>query len=104
MTARRIDSTRRFVYAAVLAIPLAACSRHDSGTAGTQAKQGQFNVIERMAFNSRAAEQFLPLLWREDANRNGTLEPDELAILTGFAQSDRAQWIDAQGRFTSSFK
>jgi hypothetical protein len=104
MTARLIDFARPFVYAAVLTIPLAACNRHDSGTAGTQAKEAQYNAIERMAFNTRAAEKFLPLLWREDANQNGTLEPDELAILTGFPQSDRAHWIDAQGQFTAGFK
>jgi hypothetical protein len=104
MTARLIDLTRPFVYAAVLTMPLAACNRHDSGNAGTQASATQYNAIERMAFNRRAAEQFLPLMWREDANGNGALEPDELAILIGFPQSDRAQWIDAQGQFTSGFK
>jgi len=104
MTARFIDLARPFVYAAVLVVPLSACNRQDPGNAGTQAAAAQYNAIERMALNRRAAELFLPLFWREDANHNGTLEPNELAVLTGFPQSDRAQWIDAQDQFTSAFK
>ncbi len=104
MTARLIDLSRFFVYAVVCTVPLAACSRHDSQTAGTQGNVTQYNAIERIAFNRRAAELFLPLFWREDVNGNGTLEPDELAVLTGYPQSDRAQWIDEQGQFTPAFK
>ncbi len=62
-----------------------------------------YSNVEREAFNFRAAELFLPLFWREDANQNGAIEPSELAALTGMPRGERAEWVDASGRFTPAF-
>lgn len=64
----------------------------------------EYNTLARDAFNRRAAELFLPLFWREDANANGAPEADELAILLGYPQDDRAVWVDESGRFTAAFE
>jgi hypothetical protein len=104
MTARFLDLARPFVYAAVFTVPLSGCNRHDSGEPSTQAAEAQYNAIERTAFNRRAAELFLPIFWREDANKNRAFESDELAVLIGYPQSDRSVWIDDKGQFTPEFK
>ena len=57
-----------------------------------------------MDFNRRAAELYLPLFWREDANNNGALEPNELAFLTGIDDTDTSGWIDESGRFSQAFR
>lgn len=63
----------------------------------------EYKAMTRDAFNRRAAELFLPLFWREDANANGALEANELAILLGYPQDNRDAWVDASGRFTAAF-
>ncbi len=69
----------------------------------SQAAAKEYKAIARDAFNRRAAELFLPLFWREDANANGALEANELAVLLGFPQDDRGMWVDETGRFTAAF-
>jgi len=99
----RISCLRISVLAFAFAVVLSACSRDgSSGVAGKAALP--FAAIERVDFNRRAAELYLPLFWREDANDNGALEPNELAVLTGYPQADRADWIDTSGRFTQAFR
>ena len=61
------------------------------------------NKLKREDFNRRAAEKFLPLFWREDTNRDGILQPTELAVLWGFGDSDLTHWVNAQQQFTSQF-
>jgi hypothetical protein len=86
-------------FAALLAVGMTACSRDQAPGAAKKASS-QYGAIERVAFNRRAAELFLPLFWREDANKNGSLEPGELAVLTGYPRADRSLWVDGSGRFT----
>ena len=60
-------------------------------------------ALSRADFNRRAAELFLPLFWRSDANGNGNLEPAELVVLVGFPNSERSFWVERAGGFTASF-
>lgn len=69
----------------------------------SQGAARQDKPIGRVDFNRRAAELFLPLFWRDDANANGSLEAGELAVLTGYPRDDRSVWIDAAGKFTAAF-
>src|SRR5256885_926298 len=62
----------------------------------------KLDKIDRLEFNRRAAEHFLPIFWRTDANKNGALDPDELAFLWGFGDATRDQWVGASG-FTDAF-
>jgi len=87
-----------------LATLLSGCGEESSPAAPKAAPAPAFNAIPRPDFNRRAVELYLPLFWREDSNRNGTLEPQELAVLTGMPRSDRAIWIDSSGAFTQIFK
>ncbi len=61
------------------------------------------DALSRADFNHRAAELFLPLFWRSDANGNGNLEPAELVVLVGFPNSERSFWVERAGGFTASF-
>jgi len=61
------------------------------------------DALSRGDFNQRAAERFLPLFWREDANGDGQLQPQELAVLWGFPDDDASVWIDGTGAFTPRF-
>jgi hypothetical protein len=61
------------------------------------------NKLKREDFNRRAAEKFLPLFWREDMNRDGILQPTELAVLWGFGDSNPTHWVNAQQQFTPQF-
>jgi hypothetical protein len=81
---------------------LIGCSRQDDSSTTAQATTA-YSTIERVAFNRRAAELFLPLFWREDANGNGALDAGELAVLTGYPQDNWAAWVDPSGRFTAEF-
>src|SRR5690606_30585932 len=96
----QLSASRLLVCAASIAAAccLAGCGKDENRT-GAASKP-----LDRASFNQRAAERFLPLFWREDANGNGTLDPGELAVLIGFDQDDRSVWIDASGQFTEAFK
>jgi hypothetical protein len=63
-----------------------------------------YNNLVREDFNRRAAEKFLPLFWREDTNRDGVLQPNELVVLWGYGDSDPTHWVNAQQKFTSQFE
>ena len=60
--------------------------------------------LNREDFNRRAAEKFLPLFWREDRNKDGVLQPNELAILWGYGDTERSHWINAEDQFTPHFE
>jgi hypothetical protein len=62
----------------------------------------EYRSLSRLEFNQRAQERFVPLFWREDANGNGALEPEELAVLVGPWNDTRADFVDARG-FTQRF-
>jgi hypothetical protein len=92
--------TKSLAPAFVLPIALllvAACARHDTAPA-----VAAYNAIGRVDFNRRAAEEFLPLFWSEDANKDGTLQPEELAVLWGLPDDDASLWV-ANGAFTPKF-
>jgi hypothetical protein len=63
-------------------------------------------AMDRLEFNRRAADQFLPLFWREDRNNDGTIQPDELVVLIGFGkphENELRHWVDSQQHFTGNF-
>ncbi|HET9932121.1 MAG TPA: hypothetical protein VFQ35_15565, partial [Polyangiaceae bacterium] len=49
----------------------------------------KFDRVSRGDFNRLASELNLPLFWSEDKNRNGALEPEELAVYWGLAPGAR---------------
>src|SRR5579872_6304194 len=93
--------------AAVLALLLLAfggCGSHTQQPASQATAPKRHDAFSREEFNRRAAAHFLPLFWRDDANHDGAIEPDELAILWGYPESDQNRWIDQSGDFTSRFE
>jgi len=62
-----------------------------------------FNRLSRPDFNQKAQEHFVPLFWRDDADKNGSLEPAELAVLWGPQGASRATYVDEKGAFTKAF-
>lgn len=88
-----------FVLGAVACVSLSACGGDGSG----DSKALPFSSIPRVDFNRRAAELYLPLFWREDTNKNGALEPNELAFLTGIDDTETSGWIES-GRFSQAFR
>lgn len=100
MTKSKVRSAMRFVYAAAAALALNGCGKQGTDDARTQSP---YSAVDRTAFNFRAVELFLPLFWREDANGNGAIEPDELAVITGMPHDQRSEWVDASGKFTAQF-
>jgi hypothetical protein len=66
------------------------------------APKQRFDALSRADFNQRAAERFQPLFWREDANGNGALDPDELVVVWGYGDVKRERLVGADG-FTDAF-
>src|SRR5262249_48021898 len=44
-----------------------------------------------------------PLFWREDSNKDGALQPNELAVLWGYGDSEPSHWINPEQQFTPQF-
>lgn len=66
-----------------------------------------YHSVERLQFNQRAAELFLPLFWREDSNNDGIIQPDELSVLTGYGkphENELRHWVDGHHHFTKNFE
>ena len=61
----------------------------------------KLDAIPRLELNRIAAELDLPLFWIADANGDGALEPDEVAVLWGVAPRGTA-WIE-NGAFSPAF-
>ncbi len=80
--------------------PVHAAAVVDAGAAAAPKKT--YTALNRLDFNARAQEQFAPLFWRSDANKNGALDPDELVLLTGPWTESRADFVGAGG-FTPKF-
>lgn len=98
----RNHSRCMLVFAALLVATMSGCGRDRAPTAAQNAAP-QYKSIGRVDFNRRAADLFLPLFWRDDADANGILEPSELVVLTGYPRDDRSVWVDAAGGFTADF-
>jgi hypothetical protein len=78
-------------------LTLASCAKQESAPVAAT-----YNAIGRIDFNKRAAEELLPLFWSEDTNKDGTLQPSELAVLWGLPDDDASVWV-ANGAFTPKF-
>jgi len=79
---------------AILLLTLAGCGPREAPLV--------YNAVSRLDFNRRAAEEFLPLFWREDANGDATLQPGELAVLFGPPDDDATLWVEDEA-FTLKF-
>ncbi len=71
----------------------------DAGAVGT--KPPSFDQLNRFDFNLHAQEHFAPVFWREDANGNGLLDPEELVVLWGWPTP--SQPLVENGAFTPAF-
>jgi hypothetical protein len=58
--------------------------------------------VPRLQFNQRAAELAEPLFWIRDADGDGVIDPDELAVTWGPGDVRLDRYV-ADGRFTPSF-
>src|SRR5262245_3373811 len=72
-------------------------------SAKSSSKSDRYDQFKREDFNRRAAEKFLPLFWREDSNKDGVLQPNELVVLWGYGDSEPSHWINAEQQFTAQF-
>jgi len=82
-------------------VVLAACA--PAKKPADSAAAPRLDAMTREAFNRKAAELYLPLFWREDVNKDGVLQPGELAVLWGYPEDSVATWRDAAGAFTPHF-
>ena len=61
-------------------------------------KSAKLDKLTRAEFNKLAPELALPLFWAEDRNKDGALDPDELAVYWGLDRNAaRADYVTAQG-------
>ncbi len=79
----------------------AACAR--APVASAPGAPLQARGPSREALNRAALELALPLFWTGDANGNGAVDPDELAIVWGLDPRPRSTWI-ADGKLTPAFR
>jgi hypothetical protein len=87
---------------ACLLVALMACEQKKTEqTVPDAGPPPTFDRLNRYDFNLHAQEHFAPVFWRDDANGNGVVEPDELVVLWGWPV-DRAQYV-ANGAFTPAF-
>ena len=103
----------KVLFAVSCALVLAACDEKkvdapkaevDSGTvvAAPAPAKKTYTALNRLDFNARAQDQFVPLFWRTDANKNGALEPGELVTLIGPWTLTLADLVQADA-FTPKF-
>jgi hypothetical protein len=72
--------------------------------ASSPAKVPGFDRLPRTDFNRRAVELDMPIFWRNDADADGTLDPDELVVLFARRPILRAEFVGPNGEFTPSFR
>src|SRR5690242_12354985 len=95
--------------AAALAVTL-ACSHAPAAPASVTppppvaTPAPHYDEVDRTAFNRIAADLALPIFWRTDANQNGRIEPDELAVYWGLDPAKTLQDYVQQGAFTPEFE
>ncbi len=72
----------------------------------TEAQEAQeatkFATVPRLQFNQQAAQLAEPLFWVSDANGNGALDPDELAVTWGPDAASLRRYVQA-GTFSPEF-
>jgi hypothetical protein len=86
----------------IVALSLLAADAKPAAKAAPAPAKGPYGKLARLDFNRRAAERFLPLFWRSDANKNGALDPDELVVLWGYGDLKRDALVGKSG-FTPAF-
>jgi hypothetical protein len=83
----------------------AACSRETTPAATpTAAAQGAaaYGAVPRLEFNRQAVVRDLPLFWVSDADADGTLDPEELAVTWGPGEANLGRYVK-DGSFTPEF-
>jgi hypothetical protein len=82
----------------------AATAAAEGGVTTTAAAGGaavKLDGITRTSFNQIAAELALPVFWTDDANKNGALDPSELALTWGLVPGAApGEYVD-KGAFTA---
>jgi hypothetical protein len=74
-----------------------------ASASGASAKPAvRYDRIARRDFNRLAAQSYLPLFWRADADNDGRIGPTELAVLWGLEPTSSRDWV-ADGAFTQRF-
>jgi hypothetical protein len=61
-----------------------------------------YDALDRLAFNRRAVDYAVPLFWIIDADKDGALDPAELAVTLGLNDDKLDRYVKA-GAFTSEF-
>ena len=89
------------IVAAVLAVPTTQ-AQAVAATATEAATPIRYAAIERLEFNRRAVEWAEPLFWVSDADRDGAIDPAELAVVWGLGDGNRARFVK-DGAFTPHF-
>ncbi len=74
-----------------------------SGTEAAKPPPLETNTVPRMDFNRLAMELALPLFWTSDANGNGALDPDEVAVFWNPGPVKSVDTYVQNGRFTAAF-
>jgi hypothetical protein len=83
---------------AILTLLLAGCAAR-GGPAATSPAAGD---LPRPALNRASLELGYPFFWSEDRDRDGALDPGELALGWGLDPRPREHWVK-DGRFTAAF-
>ncbi|MDB5216282.1 MAG: Nudix hydrolase 3 [Myxococcaceae bacterium] len=78
----------------------------DAQAAATARPAGvKLEKVTRADFNRAAAELALPLFWSADANKDGALDPDELAVYWGLVPGAKlVEYVGPSGAFTEKAK
>jgi hypothetical protein len=85
------------------AVPTPPAAAEALATATSAPEPAGWARLPRETFNRLAAAHFLPLFWRDDANHDRTLQPNELVVLTGISDEPARRWL-ADGRFQPGFE
>jgi len=90
--------------AAVMMLTLATCKRDPTcGDASTACMTSTAaGGLTRDDFNRASLSLALPLFWSADKNGDGTLNPDELAVVFGLGEQARDAWVKGDA-FTPAF-
>jgi hypothetical protein len=86
-----------------LVLSFAACGGRPPPVSPEGLWQAPYDAVKRADFNRVAVELDLPLFWTEDTNKNGALDPAELAVLWGVADTKESDWVAGEA-FADGFR
>ena len=92
----------------ITALTLAVLAAHSSisasaASAATQeAAARPYATLQRLEFNRRAVDHAVPLFWTIDADKDGAIDPSELAVIWGMGDDTLEHYVKA-GAFTPAF-